>query len=287
VLNFAVIGQPIHHSLSPTLHHWLFRQLGLEARYSRLEVAPEDLPRILEQFRRGAWDGLNVTLPYKQAVLSHLDELAGEAQAIQAVNCLVRRDGRLVGYNTDWSGFTRALQRNRIAVSGKSIIVLGAGGVARSVLYSLLHLKAGSVWVVNRTPARARELVSVLERYTGNTDLQAKDPKELVAVGSAADIIINCTPVGMAPDEQRSPCPAACLNSNQVLIDTIYIPYRTRFLKDGEAVGARIVNGLDMFIFQGLISLDLWFADRITEGVDFAELRHYMKTVLCSNGSSS
>lgn len=260
---FAVIGDPIEHSLSPTLHREIFRQLGIEADYQKRHVRTESLASFMEN---NGLDGLNVTLPHKETVVQHLSSLDNSADEIGAVNCVYRN----VGYNTDWTGFLRTLEMHEIDLDGKACMILGAGGVARSVAQALIVAGVSSISVTNRSKNRADQLLSWI---------QEKMPAN--APGDIADVIINCTPIGMWPDTQLLPAEKPIINGASILIDTIYNPLETEWLKLGRERGAKTVGGLDMFISQGLASADIWFQDCVSEKVDIEKIRQTMESALC------
>ncbi|NOZ04094.1 MAG: shikimate dehydrogenase [FCB group bacterium] len=270
---FAVIGNPVHHSLSPVLHNWVFKELGLPAHYEKIQCGNEDLPDIIHRIKIGELSGINVTIPHKEAILPYLDELEPDASNIKAVNCVVKMDDKLVGHNTDSVGFMATLRGNHIAVPGQKFILLGAGGVARSILYTLVKNGAGAVMVVNRTPSRSRELILEMESFSCCTIMQSVSLDKIPYYLDGEVCIINCTPVGMTPHTGESPIPSKFLRKQHILIDTIYTPLKTQFLRDGEQAGAVTINGLELFISQALASLDLWFGNPVSERVDRSRLK--------------
>jgi len=252
-MKFAVIGQPITQSLSPVLHSEIFRQIGLNATYSAIEVSENELSHMLQRVKLGEFDGLNITLPYKSSVMTFLDEINTRAKIIGAINCVFQKSKRLVGNNTDWFGFLMAIQKHNISIAGKEALVLGAGGVARSVVFALKQAGAKQIRVFSRMTNRAQiltdDIVSVYQ-----FDLLEK----FVRPNS---IIVNCTPIGMT--DNNSPMDEKLFSNKQIIIDTIYTPEWTQFRKFGERAGAKTVNGLDMFVLQGIQSLELWLGRRI------------------------
>ena len=275
-MNFAIIGNPVEHSLSPALHNRVFDHLRLDAHYTKLPVEKNELPQVVKKLQRGELDGINVTIPYKQDIIPYLDELNIRAKHIHAVNCVVKNNGKLIGFNTDWYGFTMTLHHNKIDVSERTCAILGAGGAARSILYALIQEGADTVLVINRTPKRAEALIASLNEINKNTRLQSISPGEIKNNNLINTVIINCTPVGMAPNINETPLPEDFIGKDQILIDTIYNPLQTRFLNMGKEKGAITIGGLDMFIYQGLASLDLWFNEPISDTIDVNELRQYL-----------
>ncbi|NOZ08674.1 MAG: shikimate dehydrogenase [FCB group bacterium] len=276
---FAVIGNPLAHSLSPQLHGLIFQQLGLEAQYYRVECSQEDLRGVVASMKSGDLDGANITLPYKTKIMSLLDELNIKAQHIGAVNCLVNDKGSVIGFNTDWFGFSMAMRAFGVEINGGDFILLGAGGAARGVLYTLMREGAKSVVVVNRSAARAAGLIDHFQRFRGNTAFTARPMEDLSRVPEEI-CIINCTPVGMWPEVEATPFPHLMLGEGHVLVDTIYTPLETHFLKRGRMQGAKTINGLNMFIYQALASLDLWFGEELSAKVDVRALKTYLEDLI-------
>ncbi len=272
-LKFALIGDPVEHSLSPQLHRGIYEQLHLNAGYSKVRCASEELPRLIDRFRKGEWNGLNVTLPHKQSVIPYLDDLNPRAHTIGSVNCIASVGGRLVGFNTDWFGFGMSLKVNGISVRGKPCVVLGAGGAASGIVYALLHDGASSISVANRTPAHAEHLVEKLSPVGGGGSLKAISFEELITELKHEAVIVNSTPVGMNFESCELPVPWALITSSHTLVDIIYRPVKTEFLKFGEKLGAKTMNGMDMFIYQGLASLDIWMNDRVSSAIDVSALK--------------
>ncbi len=255
---FAVIGDPIAHSLSPSLHQEVYRQLGLDASFEKIHVPSDSLPFFMES---NNLDGFNVTIPHKQSIIPFLKELDASAQSIGAVNCV--HNGK--GYNTDWVGFLKAMEINDIDLKEKDCVILGAGGAARAVAYGLIQSKVNSISIVNRTKEKANQLSQWIQQIS---DIKISTHEHLSA---PADIIINCTPIGMWPDTESMP--EIEIQKGQVLADTIYNPLETSWLKTGKALGAKTVGGLDMFIAQGLASADNWFGEKISEKVEIQQIQ--------------
>ena len=156
--HFAIIGSPIDHSLSPLLHNWVFKALNIQAEYKKIRVEKEELPDIIQQIRNGKLDGCNVTIPHKENIMKLLDEINPRAESISSVNCIMKSNSKIIGNNTDWFGFTMALKENNIDLSNKEVIVLGAGGTAKSILFSLKQLGANKIILLNRTLHKAEAL---------------------------------------------------------------------------------------------------------------------------------
>ena len=269
--HFAVIGDPVKHSLSPKMHEWIFDSLQINADYKDLKVKSHELLQIITNIKKGMLDGINVTLPHKENIIKYLDAISPKAKAIGSVNCIIKSGSKIIGNNTDWFGFTIALKKNDINLKGKSVIVLGAGGTARSIIFSLKNMGVNKIDILNRNIKNAKTLEDdCVSAYPLNAS------KEVIKSNS---IIVNTTSVGMNSDQ--SLIRKNLINQNQTLIDVIYIPLETKFLQYGKDVGALTLNGLDMFIEQGLASLDLWFGSSISTKVNFTQLKAYLGSQLC------
>ena len=242
---FAIFGNPLGQSLSPLMLNAAFAEMGLTARYGVCQTgdAAEAVRWIREMDLRGA----SVTLPLKETVMPFLDEVDRNAREIGAVNTIVLHDGRLRGYNTDSPGLVRDLEE-WIGISGKTFVVLGAGGAARAALFSLLQA-GGTPVVVNRTPERAEALAGRFGcRWVPITEIGCLQ----------ADCLINTTPVGMFPEADRTPLPKRELARFPRVMDMIYNPIKTRLLREAEAAGCAVRSGVGMFVHQGAEQFRLW-----------------------------
>ena len=244
----AVIGWPISQSLSPVIHNAAFRHHGDNWSYVAYPVEPGDASSAIAAIRSGGLQGLNVTMPHKDAVADLVDELDKSAESIHAVNTVVRTsDGRLRGYSTDGEGLLRAIRINaNWDPAGKKICVLGAGGAARSAVDAFSRAGVASIFVVNRTAEKA---------------VQAIGDSNVAVVGSQSnihecDIVFNATSVGMGTDE--SLVSAELLHEGQLVIDAVYHPLETRLLRDAKSRGATVLDGLWMLIHQACVAQVLW-----------------------------
>ena len=244
----AVIGWPISQSLSPVIHNAAFRHHDDNWSYVAYPVEPGDASSAIAAMRSGGLQGLNVTMPHKDAVADLVDELDKSAESIHAVNTVVRTsDGRLRGYSTDGEGLLRAIRINaNWDPAGKKICVLGAGGAARSAVDAFSRAGVASIFVVNRTAEKA---------------VQAIGDSNVAVVGSQSnihecDIVFNATSVGMGTDE--SLVSAELLHEGQLVIDAVYHPLETRLLRDAKSRGATVLDGLWMLIHQACVAQVLW-----------------------------
>lgn len=253
---YCVIGDPIAQSKSPLMHNRAFQELGLNAVYGAFQVKEDELAYFMQKVREYSIAGLNVTIPHKLNVMAHLDEIDQDAQELGAVNTIVNRDGRLIGYNTDGIGYVRSLKEEAIgSLEHKQIVVIGAGGAARGIVHALLKEKPASIVLVNRSLERAEQLVSSLHDH-GILFIRPLD--QLQDACSSADVVINTTSVGMYPKEEDQPAQGAWLQSGAVASDLIYNPLYTRFVEDAEQHGCKKHGGLGMFIYQGAYAFEYW-----------------------------
>lgn len=234
-----------------------YRHHGLDARYINCEVGPGELGDAVRGARAMGWAGFNCSLPHKVAVIEHLDGMDDSAALIGAVNCVVRRDDRWIGANTDGQGFLTAL-RTVIDPAGKSLVLLGAGGAARAIAVECALAGVTSITIVNRDRRRGDELVSLLNERTGTrADLVVWDETHQIATGS--DIVVNATSVGLFPGvEDRLDLDPDSLRPAMVVADVIPNPPRTQLLCDAQARGATVLDGLAMLVNQGVISISHW-----------------------------
>jgi shikimate dehydrogenase len=242
---FGIFGNPLGQSLSPLMHNAAFAELGIDARYETCQT--DDAAGAIRRFRETGLHGASVTIPFKETIIPFLDEVDDSARAIGAVNTIVNRDGRLLGFNTDGIGLIRDL-REWLEIRGKTFVILGAGGAARAAVYSLLQA-GGMPVIANRTPERAETLAGRLGcRWV-----------PFAEIGSLrADCLINTTPVGMFPETDRTPLSSQELARFPYVMDMIYNPVKTRLLREAEASGCAVRSGVGMFVHQGAEQFRLW-----------------------------
>lgn len=242
---YGIIGNPLGHSLSPLMHNAAYRAMGLRARYQLFEGGHPE--KTLALIRDGGIRGVSVTLPFKEAVLPLLDEVAPDALHVGSVNTVTNVDGRLRGDNTDWTGLARDL-RGRVDISGKTVAVVGAGGAARAAVYAVQQ-EGGIPVVVNRTRTRGETLA---ERF-GCSFLPLSE------IGSLrADGLINTTPVGMMPSVDESPVPRSVLCRLGWVADIVYNPPATTLLREAAGQGCKAIDGIGMFVNQGAEQIRIW-----------------------------
>lgn len=258
---FGVIGHPIAHSLSPAMHTAGLEALRLDACYGAFDVPPKFLRPMLRALVLAGVEGLNVTVPLKEAVLPLVDRLDATAKAIGAVNTLVIRNRRITGYNTDAVGFSESLIEELGGIPNAQVLLLGAGGAARAVAFALTGLGPRTIWVANRTPRRAEALVKWLRRSLGRRTRPhvAQIPwraETLRAAAGAADLVVNATSVGMRAGE-APPIDPEWLRPATRVYDLIY-QRETALVQGARGRGCIAANGESMLLYQGAASLRLW-----------------------------
>jgi shikimate dehydrogenase len=259
----AIIGYPLEHSMSPPMHNAGFAALGLDAHYEAWAIPMEDLPPTVERLRRDEMLGISVTVPYKQAVMPLLDEIDPAADAIGSVNTIVKRGRSLVGHNTDKAGFIRSLREAGCDPVGLRALILGVGGAERAVAYGLVESGIRSISLAGRRPERVRAAAKHLDE-TKPRDVKIMqlsfEAAPLAEAAANADLIVNCTPIGMrhTTEEHESPLPATALRPGLWVVDIVYNPLETRLLSLSREAGAHVVDGLGMLVYQGMAQQELW-----------------------------
>jgi shikimate dehydrogenase len=256
---YGIFGYPIGHSLSPLMHNTAFAHHGLDAVYLPFAVHPAHLETAIKSITALRICGVNVTIPHKQAVLAWMDELSPEARLIGAVNTIHLRDGRLHGYNTDGIGFLRALEEMGSDVAGRTVMLLGAGGAARSIAVQLCLSGIGRLLLANRTPTRAKDLAAYLRQNLPHTDISVVSMGEssLAAHLPHTDMVVNATSIGMHPHEPMV-LPPTELSPRHLVCDIVYRPLHTPLLRAAQRQGARTIDGLGMLLHQGAKAFEIW-----------------------------
>ena len=273
-MKFAVIGDPLRQSVSDFMHEWIYEQLGLDAAYKKIKVDAEGLERWVGLPSAKKLDGFNVTIPHKSSIIPYLDEINDRTAPIGAVNCVARRDGKLTGYNTDWYGFVKSLEAADVDLNGKDVVVLGSGGAARAITFGLARIGVAQTTIIGRNPERSQQLLEdmepALEGMTLNSatwDEAAIDPIE------SAYCLVNCTPIGMKPKTRETPLDGDMLESLEVVVDTIFNPLNTRLLSEAIFSDCKTVSGLDMYLFQAMASVDIWFGPQDWSTINMNAMR--------------
>jgi shikimate dehydrogenase len=250
-----LLGHPLGHSISPAFQNAAFRAAGIDATYALADILPDEVPTTVASLRADDVYGANVTVPYKQAVIPHLDELNADAQALGAVNTIVNRGGRLFGMNTDVPGFAADLRAHDVNVTGNMIVILGAGGAARGVIAALVGMDAGRIVIANRTLARAEAIAAA---YPGHSITTASlTGTALSEAMRTATLLVNATSSGLHGDD--TPIPLALVDAlpkEAAVYDLIYRP--TAILRAATVRGLDAIDGFGMLIYQGAFSWEAW-----------------------------
>ena len=263
----GIIGHPIKHSFSPLMHNISFDLMDLNYIFIPFDVPQANLKDALKGMVALGIRGMNVTLPHKEKILQHLKDVSEEANIIGAVNTVVNDEGTLRGYNTDVSGIVETLLPFKDEIAGQNVTVIGAGGSARSVIYSLIrYFKAGRINIVNRTEQTAESLKEYFKTKMIFNEIHAYElvPPDLVPLLRDSKLIINATSLGMTPevDDSATNIPEAFCKE-QIVFDLVYSPLQTKFLKLAASQGAITLNGLRMLVEQGSKSFELWTGEKM------------------------
>jgi shikimate dehydrogenase len=256
----GLIGWPVAHSLSPTIHNAAFAHLGLTWAYVPLPVRPDNVGPALKGLAALSFIGANVTVPHKQAVMRYLDGLSGTARVTGAVNTIHLQEGKFLGDNTDAAGFLNYMRETGYDPKGMRVAVLGAGGAARAVVHALCGL-ADAVVVFNRTIERATFLVEDLADSFPKRALssEALTNEAIAALDGKVDLVVNTTSVGMSPAVEACPWPDGVpMPATAIYYDLVYNPLETTFLARARAAGAATIDGLGMLIHQGAAAFERW-----------------------------
>lgn len=271
MLEFGVIGDPIAQSRSPQLHSWFYKRMKINASTKKIHCNSENLLSLMKSFREGKWKGLNVTIPHKESVIQYLDTIDPGAKEIGAVNCMVNRNGKLHGTNTDKFGFKQMLLENGVDPDGRSCMVIGTGGAGKTAVNVLLEMNVKHVDVWSRSNENAGIFIEKFkDRGLPVSLCSSQDFDDRI---KGVSIIVNCTPLGMGSLKELSPVNKDLITEDHILIDCVYNPVETKFLQEGKIAGAKIVNGLDMFIFQGLHTMETWFPEYDWKSLPISDLK--------------
>lgn len=255
----GIIGKPLAHTLSPTMHNAAFDKLGLNYVYLAFEMDQNEVAFALNAMKELDFRGLNVTHPYKLRVIEYLDDIDVVAKEIGAVNTIVNNDGKLTGYNTDAFGAVEALRNHVLDLesSRKKILILGAGGAARAVAVPLAKM-GNEMLIANRTYQRSEELAETLGKFRKAEAVQIDKIDEVI---TDVEILINCTPVGMKESLDQSPVSGQLIRSDMIVFDVIY-NRDTPLLREAKKKGAKVIYGSEMFVYQGVKAFELWTGER-------------------------
>lgn len=266
-IQLGVIGNPIEHTFSPTIHNFIARETGDDCVYCAWKVEKENLGDAVRGLRAMNIRGINVTIPHKIEIMRYLDEISPRTKILGSVNTVVNRNGVLCGYNTDADGFFKALMTISPKVRGKNILILGAGGVVKPVTVRLAEENPKSITIMNRTKEKAVIMSETIKNQTG-IDVMTEMTEEKY------DIVINTTSAGMAP--QTDILPTDCIDGigsldfigeETAVFDMIYNPQETLFLKEAKRRGAKTLNGLDMLINQAVLAYEIFLDKKLPQNM--------------------
>jgi shikimate dehydrogenase len=263
----GVIGYPLKHSISPDFQQAALDYYNLDMRYQAWEVEAGDLPSAIDQLRQLQNLGANITVPYKEAVVDLLDKIDDFAGLVGAVNTVVNSNGKLIGFNTDAPGFLKGLHHDAgFEPRDKKVLILGAGGAARAVGFSLLQEKVKALIIANRSLAKANNLAGALAKQVANSRMKTEiEAVQLPGTNLTkrvvqCQLIVNCTTVGMksSSEEGLSPLAADLIPKGALVYDLVYNPLQTPLMRMAKAAGAKTIGGLPMLVYQGAASFKLW-----------------------------
>jgi len=273
----VVAGNPISHSLSPIMHSAALTSAKLDYLYGYKAFLVEDksLREFIQKIRDGKIYGANVTLPYKTAIIPYLDELTPEASSVGAVNTIFRRDGKLVGHNTDYPGFLMSLNEAQIEIKGKSVLVLGSGGSSRAIVPAIVVNNPFEIYLMSRNLDSANVLAESLGKKIKVISLDKDSIKKSVP---NSNLIINCTPLGMKGKfEDQTLIYSHMLNKNQTIVDLVYNPSKTKLLVEAEKAGCKTLNGLSMLVYQGALGFELFTGIKANTAIMKKSLEDFLK----------
>jgi shikimate dehydrogenase len=254
----GVIGDPIEHTLSPAMHNAAFQHLGLDYAFLAFHVKAGDLASAMRGVRGLGIHGLNVTMPHKTKILRYLNEADSTVRFLGSANTIRNEGGKFSGFSTDGAGAVNALRENGADPAGKNVLLLGAGGAAKAIAYALAQ-EAGALCILNRVPEKAAVLADNLSHMFNNKIVGgALSPNTLPLTLQSADILVNATSVGMHPNIGQSPVEPQWLKPDLAVMDIVYNPVVTKLARDAKAAGANVISGVEMLLYQGAASFQIW-----------------------------
>ncbi len=254
----GVIGDPIEHTLSPAIHNAAFSYLNLDFVFLAFHVNASELEKAICGMRGLGIHGLNVTMPHKTRVIRYLDEVDSTVKFLGSANTLLNRNGKIEGFSTDGVGALKAIVENGVSLSGKKVLLLGAGGAAKAIAFALVQ-KVGKLVILNRSGEKAEVLAEKLRRiFNPKVVGAALSYSEITENLRDSEVLINATSAGMKPNLNQSLVEPQWLRSDLVVMDIVYNPVETKLAKDAKAVGAKVISGVEMLIYQGAASFEIW-----------------------------
>ncbi len=255
---FCLIGNPVEHSMSPTMWNPALENLGLDYVYVAFNVISDNLEKAIDGMRALGIEGMNVTIPHKEAVIKYLDEIEELSLKIGAINTIKNEDGYLIGRNTDADGAKKSLIDAGCDISGKKILILGAGGVSRALCFVLAE-ESEEIILLDIVEERAKLLANEVKDKIGGNVSGKISTKEIISKEiKSVDILINATPIGMYPNIQNIPISKELLHNDLFVFDVVYNPLNTRLMKEAAELGCKTLGGLDMLVNQGALAFKWW-----------------------------
>ena len=249
---YGIIGNPVSHTLSPTMHTLAFQEIGINAVYLPFEITENKLPNLLQAFELLGVKGFNVTVPFKSKIIPFLDQISQEAKTLQSVNTVKTINGSWHGFSTDGAGLIRSLDEKNINLKRKDVLLLGAGGAAAAIAYSFMKAGVSSLHILNRTQSKADNIIKMLQPCFPDGNFSS----ERNLVDKKFEILINSTSVGMKEDV--SPVDPDIVSMCNNVVDIIYSPLKTRLMKIADSLNIQNFNGLGMLLYQGVEAFEIW-----------------------------
>ncbi|MEP1307561.1 MAG: shikimate dehydrogenase [Balneola sp.] len=250
--HYLLIGNPVMHSLSPTMHNLALKHNRIGGEYISVSVSSRDVNMVLAHCTNDSFLGANITIPHKELFFDAVDELTEEAKEIGAINTIIKQNGRLIGHNTDAYGFVKPIEKYIDELHGERVVIFGSGGATKAIIFALRNLGVEQIILVSRRP----------EMYKSDKALDIKrcSYDNWMAYAEDASMIVNATPLGMTPNTESSPIPDQdiAIMEDKICYDIVYNPRLTKFLKQATQSGGIPIGGLDMLIHQGARSFNLW-----------------------------
>lgn len=252
---FGIIGNPLNHSISPLLFEGIFKLLNLDYAYIPFQIKERELKPFVDSMRIKGFDGMNVTIPYKESIIPLIDEVDEIAIKIGAVNTTYFSNGKIRGFNTDFYGFYKSIEefKDRIRKS----LILGGGGAGRTVLYTLHHLKCEKIFLMERNPSKREKIRKDFE-FIHDLELVDWDEELFSKITEKVEFVVNATPIGMEGFQNFNHFDIDISLKGKIFMDLIYNPSLTPFLSKAHFLGAKIKNGLEMLLFQAMKSFEIW-----------------------------
>jgi shikimate dehydrogenase len=255
---YGVIGDPIEHTLSPAMQNAAFESLKLDAVFLAFKITSGEVENAIRGIRSLGIRGLNVTMPDKSSVIPFLDEVDETAKVLDSVNTILNDNGKLRGFSTDGAGAHRALEENGVTLAGKKLVLLGAGGAAKAIAYTLAK-EVKELVLLNRTPTKTDALAESINRKFHKKVTSGPLSSSAIQQNlKTADILINATSVGMHPHAADSIVKPEWLKPNLTVMDIVYNPLETKLARDAKAADAQVISGVEMLIYQGAASFEIW-----------------------------